>query len=252
MSETELINVSRRNFLKAGVVSGTGLTLGLYFNSSLASELTSGPGHSTTETANQILLEPNAFVRIGTDNSVTVIAKHIEFGQGTFTGLPTLVAEELDAAWEQIKVESAPADASRYNNLHWGPYQGTGGSSAIANSYEQLRNAGATARAMLVNAAAKLWKVSPDTISIEQGTVMHKASNQSASFGELAELASKEPIPEKVNLKTPSDYIYIGKQAPRTDSVSKSNGTAMFTQDIQLPDMLTAVVAHPTPIWCKT
>ena len=251
MFQPELINVSRRNFLKAGIVSGTGLTLGLYFNSSLANELKSGPGHSITENANQILLEPNAFVRIGTDNTVTVIAKHIEFGQGTFTGLPTLVAEELDAAWEQIKVESAPADATRYNNLHWGPYQGTGGSSAIANSYEQLRNAGATARAMLVNAAAKLWKVSPGSISIQQGVVLHKPSDQSSSFGELAELASKEAIPEKVTLKSPNNFVYIGKQTPRTDSVSKSNGTAIFTQDIQLPNMLTAVVAHPPRFGAK-
>ncbi len=251
MPQSELINLSRRNFLKAGVVSGTGLTLGIYFGSSLAEELTSGPGHASAELANQAQLEPNAFVRIGTDNSVTIIAKHIEFGQGTHTGLPTIVAEELDAAWDQIKVESAPADASRYNNLHWGPYQGTGGSSAIANSYEQLRNAGATARAMLINAAAKLWEVSPESILIQQGVVLHKESNRSLKFGELAELASKEKIPEKVTLKSPNDYVYIGKQAARTDTASKSNGTAIFTQDIQFPDMLTAVVAHPPRFGAK-
>jgi len=94
-------------------------------------------------------------VRIGADNTVTVFVKHLEMGQGTFTGLPTLVAEEMDAAWTQIRVEAAPADASRYNNLLWGPAQGTGGSTAMANSYEQLRKAGAAARAMLVAAAAK-------------------------------------------------------------------------------------------------
>ena len=99
-------------------------------------------------------LEPNAFVRIGADDTVTVVVKHIEMGQGTFTGLPTLVAEELDADWSQIRVEGAPADANRYNNLFWGPAQGTGGSTALANSYEQLRKAGAAARAMLVAAAA--------------------------------------------------------------------------------------------------
>ena len=102
---------------------------------------------------------PNAFVRIAPDNTVTIIAKHIEFGQGAHTGLATLLAEELDADWSQIRVESAPADASRYNNLAWGPAQGTGGSSAIANSWEQLRRAGATARAMLVAAAAQRWQV---------------------------------------------------------------------------------------------
>ena len=94
-----------------------------------------------------------------------VIAKHIEMGQGTYTGLPTLVAEELDADWTQIRVEGAPADAGRYNNLFWGPAQGTGGSTAIANSYEQLRKAGAAARAMLVAAAAQRWNVSPDSIT---------------------------------------------------------------------------------------
>src|SRR5207244_1048595 len=104
-------------------------------------------------------LEPNAFVRIGTDNTVTVIVKHLEMGQGTYTGLPTLVAEELDADWSQMRVEGAPADAKRYNNLMWGPAQGTGGSSSLPNSYEQLRKAGAAARIMLVGAAAERWHV---------------------------------------------------------------------------------------------
>ena len=94
--------------------------------------------------------EPNAFIRVGADNTVTVFVKHLEMGQGTFTGLPTLVAEEMDAAWAQMRVEGAPADAARYNNLFWGPVQGTGGSTAMANSYDQLRKAGAAARAMLV------------------------------------------------------------------------------------------------------
>lgn len=246
MTQPALVNESRRDFLKLGVVSSTGLTLGVYFQSLLAEELLSGPGHSTTAVAQQAVLEPNAFVRIGTDNMVTVISKHIEFGQGTFTGLSSLVAEELDAAWSQIKVESAPANATLYNNLHWGPYQGTGGSSSIANSYEQMRMAGASARAMLVAAAAQLWDVSTGSISIQQGVVAHKASDRSATFGELAELAAKQPVPEAVTLKSPKDFIYIGKQAPRKDSASKVNGSAIFTQDIQLPDMLTAVVAHPS------
>ena len=234
VKQTRLINESRRDFLKFGIASGTGLTLGLYFNVLHADKHT-----------DQILLEPNAFVRIAPDNTVTVIAKHIEFGQGTYTGLSTLVAEELDAAWTQIKVESAPADANLYNNLSWGPYQGTGGSSSIANSFQQMRNAGATARSMLVTAAASLWEVSPDSISIEQGVVLHPASSRSATFGELAQLAAKLPVPEKVSLKNAKDFIYIGKQAPRVDSASKSNGSAIFTQDIQLPNMLTALVAHP-------
>ncbi len=244
MTQSNIVNESRRDFLKLGIISGTSLTLGVYFQPLLAEELLSGPGHATAATR-QAVLEPNAFVQIGTDNMVTVISKHIEFGQGTFTGLPTLIAEELDAAWSQIKVESAPADPTLYNNLNWGPYQGTGGSSSIANSYEQLRNAGASARAMLVAAAAQAWSVSAESISIQQGVVLHKASKQSATFGELAELAAAQPVPEQVTLKSPKDFVYIGKHVPRKDSASKINGSAIFTQDIQLPDMLTAVVAHP-------
>src|SRR6185369_7935971 len=104
-------------------------------------------------------LEPNAFVRIGADSSVTVMAKHLEMGQGVYTGLATIVAEELDADWKSIRVEGAPADAKRYNNLVFGPMQGTGGSSSISNSWDQLRQAGATARALLVAAAAQRWDV---------------------------------------------------------------------------------------------
>jgi len=234
MEQAKLINESRRDFLKLGIASGTGLTLGLYFNLLHAEKL-----------ATETYLEPNAFVRISPDNTVTVIAKHIEFGQGTHTGLSTLVAEELDAAWTQITVESAPANANLYNNLNWGPYQGTGGSSAMANSFMQMRNAGATARSMLVTAAANLWQVSSNSISVTQGVVQHQASSQSATFGELAQLAAKLPVPEEVTLKKANDFTYIGKQAPRVDSASKSNGSAVYTQDIQLPNMLTALVAHP-------
>src|SRR5207237_2020567 len=141
----------------------------------------------------------NAFVRIGADDSVTVMAKHIEMGQGTYTGLATLVAEELDADWQHVRVEGAPADAERYNNLFWGPAQGTGGSTAIANSYEQLRKAGAAARAMLVSAAAQRWSVPPESVSVSKGVVLHRAAGRKATFGELAESASKLPVPEPAN-----------------------------------------------------
>ena len=147
----------RREFLKAGAA----LTLGVVLAPTAFAQA-AGPGRAGGEVVAQAALEPNAFVRIGADNTVTVIVKHLEMGQGTYTGLPTLVAEELDADWSQIRVEGAPADAKRYNNLFWGPAQGTGGSTAIANSYEQLRKAGAAARAMLVAAAAQQWKVPPE------------------------------------------------------------------------------------------
>jgi isoquinoline 1-oxidoreductase beta subunit len=113
----------------------------------------------------------NAFVRVASDNTVTVIVKHLEMGQGTYTGLPTLVAEELDADWSQVRVESAPADAAKYNNLLWGPAQGTGGSTALANSWEQMRKAGAAARAMLVAAAAEKWKAPAGEIRVSKGVV---------------------------------------------------------------------------------
>jgi isoquinoline 1-oxidoreductase beta subunit len=228
-------NVSRRDFLKA---SG-GLALGVYLPQSLAQ---SGPGKTLAAGASGAFA-PNAFIRIGRDNSVTVIVKHLEMGQGTYTGLPTLVAEELDADWSQIRAEGAPADAKRYNNLFWGEAQGTGGSTALANSYEQLRKAGAAARAMLVAAAAEKWKVPASEIKVAKGIVFSK--NRKASFGELAADAAKQQVPQDVPLKDAKRFVYIGRPVRRTDARAKSNGTAQFTQDVKLPGMLTAVVLHP-------
>jgi isoquinoline 1-oxidoreductase beta subunit len=179
-----------------------------------------------------------------------VIVKHLEMGQGTYTGLPTLVAEELDADWSQMRAEGAPADAERYNNLFWGPAQGTGGSTALANSYEQLRKAGATARAMLVAAAAAKWEVPVSEIRVQKGMVYSKT--QKASFGELAAEAAKQPVPADPPLKDPKGFVYIGKaNLPRTDARAKSTGTARFTQDVKLPGMLTAVVLHPPRFGAK-
>jgi isoquinoline 1-oxidoreductase beta subunit len=230
-------NWSRRDFLKA---SGT-LTLAFTLPQALAQ---SGPGKTTGAGTAGAVFEPNAFVRIGADSGVTVIAKHLEMGQGTYTGLATLVAEELDADWSQIRVEGAPADAKRYNNLLWGPAQGTGGSTAIANSFEQLRTAGAAARAMLVAAAAKRWNVPEGEITVARGVVAHK-SGRKASFGEIAADAAGLPVPAQVKLKDPTAFVLIGKPARRTDVREKSTGQAVFTQDVKLPGMLTAVVAHP-------
>ncbi|MGH8533104.1 MAG: molybdopterin cofactor-binding domain-containing protein [Gammaproteobacteria bacterium] len=235
-----ITHLSRREFLKASAAATAGLTLGFYLPTSFAR--TAGPRKTSGGVAPP-LLAPNAFVRIGADGGVTVIAKHVEMGQGTYTGLATLVAEELDADWSKVKVEGAPANAKLYNNLSWGEAQGTGGSSAIANSYEQLRKAGAAARAMLVAAAAQEWKVAPEAITVERGIVMHEG--RKASFGQLAEKAAGLPVPTEVKLKDPEDFRYIGKQIPRKDSKAKCNGSARFTIDMKLPGMLTAVVAHP-------
>jgi len=228
-------NVSRREFLMAA----GGLTLGFHLPQSLAQ---SGPGRTvSTDLASDF--SPNAFIRISPDNTVTVIVKHVEMGQGTYTGLPTLVAEELDADWSQIRAEGAPADAKRYKHLFWGEAQGTGGSGSLANSYEQLRTAGASARAMLVAAAAEKWQVPAAEIKVEKGIVF--STDRRATFGELAADAAKQPVPTDVKLKDPKDFVLIGKPAARIDARAKSNGSAIFTQDVKLPGMLTAVVLHP-------
>ena len=242
-------NVSRRDFLTYGLRAGFGLTLGLTFPA-VAQMSDSAPGITGSQQLNAALA-PNAFVRIGTDNTVTVISKHLEMGQGTYTGMATLVAEELDAAWSQVTVVSAPADATRYNNLKWGPVQGTGGSTAVANAYEQMRRAGAAAREMLVMAAAKRWKVPASEITVREGVVIHEASNRKASFGKLAEAAAQMPVPEDVFLKEPSEFRLIGKGVKRKDIKPKIDGSAVFTQDIERPGMLTAVVLHPPRFGAK-
>lgn len=233
----KIINPSRREFLKTGATLGAGLTVAFYLPVGAAKMMT---GQGTGKP-----FAPNAFIRIAPDDTVTVIVKHLEMGQGVNTGLPTLVAEELDVPWEKIRVESAPADAKLYNNLLWGPMQGTGGSTAMANSFEQLRRAGATARAMLIAAAADNWKVDASTLVTRDGMVLHRASGRKANYGQLAEKAASMPQPAEVQLKSPKDFKYIGKQFKRTDSKAKANGSAQFASDLRLPGQLTALIARP-------
>ncbi|NBU29786.1 MAG: xanthine dehydrogenase family protein molybdopterin-binding subunit, partial [Caulobacteraceae bacterium] len=155
-----------------------------------------------------------------------------------------IVAEELDADWARVTVEQAPANAKLYANLGMG-VQGTGGSTAIANSWEQLRKAGAGARAMFVQAAANRWQVAPGEITVKDGLVSHAASGKSASFGDLIAEASKVTPPESPTLKDPKTFTLIGSQrVRRKDSVAKSNGTAVFTLDVKEEGLLTAMVAH--------
>jgi len=226
---------SRRAFLKTAAATAAGLTIGFHWSGPLSRAL--------ADTSKDFA--PDAFLRIAPDNSVTVIAKHLEMGQGTYTGLATIVAEELDADWAQIRVESAPADASKYANLAFGTIQGTGGSSAMANSWMQLRNAGATARAMLVAAAAAEWNVPPASLTIERGVVRHPPSNRQATFGDLAAKAASQPVPDKAALKDPKDFKLIGQKLPRVDIPGKTNGTAQFTIDVTFPNMLVAVLQRP-------
>lgn len=239
-----LQSINRRDFLKLGLGTGAGLALGFTLPIAARAGM-AGPGQAGSSVVGDSGFAPNAFLRIGTDNSVTIIAKHLEMGQGTYTGLATLVAEELDAAWDQVKIIGAPADASRYNNLFWGMAQGTGGSTAMANSWQQMRKAGAAARTMLVNAAASQWQVDADGIGVRDGVVSHGQSGRTATFGELAARAADEVVPEDVRLKDPAEFRLIGNNVPRKDSSAKINGSAIYTQDLQLPGMLTAVVAHP-------
>lgn len=187
---------------------------------------------------------PNAFLRIAPDDSVTVIIKHIEFGQGPQTGLATLAAEELDADWSQMRAEMAPANQKLYANLNMG-VQGTGGSSAMANSYYQMRKAGAAARAMLVAAAAKQWGVPVSEITVSKGVIAHVASGRQSGFGAFAEAAAKMPAPPNPKLKDPANFTLIGETLPKLDSGVKSTGEARFTIDMTRPGMVHSAIVHP-------
>jgi isoquinoline 1-oxidoreductase subunit beta len=232
----EILASNRRQFLQGS--AALGLIIG--FHVPIGTRAAAAAG------ANFV---PNAFLRIAPDNIVTVISKHIEFGQGPYTGIATILADEIDADWSQIRVESAPADAEKYKNFAFGA-QGTGGSTAMANSWDQLRNAGAEARARLIAAAAKEWGVDASEITIEKGIVKHP-SGKSATLGELAEAAQAITLTGPAKPKEPDAWRLIGKGVPRVDIVSKTDGTAEFTIDIKLPDMATCVIARPTRFGAK-
>lgn len=234
--------LSRRGFLKVIGLSGAGFMIGCSDSSDTEPVADAGPA-AAPEPVTRTDMGP--FVRIGSDNTVTVMIKHLDKGQGVTTGLPTIVAEELDAGWSQMRAEFAPADPTRYNNLFFGPFQGTGGSTSIANSWMQLRQAAAGARSMLVDAAAAHWQVPAAEIAVSNGVVSHAASGNEASFGELAVAAADMAPPAEPALKDPNDFTLIGTRVPRLDSNAKTDGSAMFTLDITRPGMLTAVVKHP-------
>ncbi|MEH3064062.1 MAG: xanthine dehydrogenase family protein molybdopterin-binding subunit [Methylobacterium radiotolerans] len=188
--------------------------------------------------------QPNAFVRIGADDTVTVVIKHLDMGQGNTTGLATILADELGADWRHVRTEFAPADAALYNNTLMGPIQGTGGSTAVANSWFQLRKAGAAAREMLMAEAAFRWKVPVSEITVADSLVRHAPSGRQARFGELAASAASLPVPSEPRLKDPSEWTLIGQTVPRLDSVAKTNGTAVYSLDIRRPNQVTALVAR--------
>ena len=159
-----------------------------------------------------------------------------------------IVAEELDADWSQMRAEFAPANAKLYNNLAFGPMQGTGGSTSVANSWDQLRSAAAASRAMLVAAAAEDWKVPASEITVHKGRLSHR-SGKSGSFGQFAEKAAHLPLPGDVPLKDPAKFGLIGAKMPRINSTEKTTGKAIYAQDIRRPGMLTAVIARSAALW---
>ena len=190
---------------------------------------------------------PNAFVRIAPDNTVTIVAKHIEIGQGSYSGLATILAEELDADWSQVRVEAAPSDAMRYKQPALAGIAGHRRQHARwPTRWEQLRAAGATARAMLVEAAARgVERCRAAEITVERGVVSHAPSGRRATFGELASKAATLTPPAQVTLKDPKDFKLVGKPPPRVDCAAKTDGSAQFTIDFTLPGMLTALIARP-------
>ena len=225
--------MERRDFLKFSVAASGGLLIGFYLP---------GVKLASAQQSSAKVFMPNAFVRIGTDERVTVIVNHSEMGQGVYTSLPMLLAEELDADWTRVGFESAPVDP-KYNHPAFG-MQMTGGSSSVWSGLEQFRQAGAAARAMLLAAAAQQWKADATTCRTESGAVFD-GSNRKLTYGQLAGAAAKLTPPAHVQLKDPKTFKLIGKPIKRLDTPEKLNGRAVFGIDVKLPGMLTAVVARP-------
>jgi len=233
MSQTSRNNLDRRGFLKVTGAAASGLVLGFYVPERF--------GPITVRAAGPFA--PNAFLRILPDDTITVLVGKSEMGQGVYTALPMMVAEELDCDWGRVKVESSPAGPEYYDPMMG--EQTTGGSTSVMSSWEPLRKAGASARAVLVDAAAQTWGVAPGSLRTEKGRVYHDASGRSASYGELSAKAATLPVPADVVLKDPKDFKIIGTNVKRVEGRDKVTGKAEFSIDVRLPGMLTAVVAHP-------
>ncbi|MCU1238699.1 MAG: aldehyde oxidase and xanthine dehydrogenase, molybdopterin binding [Candidatus Solibacter sp.] len=219
-----LQNVSRRGFLRAGAAAASGLMIGFRL------------GDSTADAATQSKL--NAFVHVGTDDTVTLFIHKAEMGQGTVTSLSMLLAEDLECDWKKVRTEF-PGVSREY-----GAMQGVFGSASVRTSYDSLRKAGASAREMLVQAAAAQWGVDPAKCRAENNTVVNTATNARLTYGSLADAASKLTPPASPALKDPSQYRLLGKPLKRLDTPSKVDGTAEFGIDVRLPGMLYAVVAR--------
>lgn len=234
MDETP--NPDRRAFLRASAATGGALVIGFYLPSGVQKAV-AAPRQAATPFA------PNAFIRVAPDETVTILCNKSEMGQGVYTALPMIAADEMDADWSRVRVEAAPA-APPYFHTAFG-IQVTGGSTSVNSSFEQLRKAGATARTMLIAAAAETWKVDPATCRAENGHVLHEATARRLSFGQLAAKAAILPVPTEPKLKSPKDFTLIGRPVHRIDGRAKVTGQAKFGIDAKVPGMLTAVIARP-------
>src|SRR5450830_1809543 len=244
------VSPSRRRFLRVGAAAGGGLLVGFILpgcdrKESNRKELPSekAVGSAATAVSNRAPgLAPNAFIRIDREGIVTLIMHKVEMGQGTYTSMPMLIAEELGVDINKVKLEHAPAD----NNLYSDPLLGgqvTGGSTSVRGAWKPLREAGATARSVLVSAAAQKWGVDAATLQVADGSVRDPAGNRSLSFGALVDDAAKLPVPKTITLKPAGSYQVIGKTHARLDSADKTNGKALFGIDARLPNMAIATVA---------
>lgn len=239
--ETQELFSGRRTFLKAGAAVGGGLLIGFHWSligRGGEAQAADTPSGAKAEAA----WSPNAWIRIGRDDRVTLQVASSEMGQGVYTSIPMLLAEELECDWTRITVEMAPADKAYTNPLIG--QQLTGGSTAIRAFYQPLRQAGASARDLLVRAAAQKWKVKDTECRAENGVVIHKTSDRRARFGELVDVAATLPVASGVFLKDPNEFRLIGKSVARLDTPLKVNGTAVYGIDVKLDGLLTAVVAR--------
>jgi isoquinoline 1-oxidoreductase subunit beta len=227
--------VTRRQFLETASVAGAGLVIGFYLPPG-------GRIPSAAVSAGAGPFAPNAWLRIGADESVLVMVDRSEMGQGVATSLPMLVAEELEADWSKIRIEFAPADKA-YTNPMFG-MQGTGGSTSVRAAWTPLRKAGASARELLVSAAAETWGVDRSECRAEQGAVIHAPSKRRLTYGRLVEKAASLPVPSDAPLKDPKDWKIIGKRVRRLDTPPKVDGSAQFGIDVKVPGMLVAVLAR--------
>ncbi len=223
--------LTRRAFLEAGAVAGAGLTIAVCL-----------PGCTPGQSAGVPPFSPNAWVRVRADGTVLLVIDRSEMGQGVLTSLAQLLAEELDVAWERVAIEPAPADKAYFNSIF--PAQLTGGSTSVRAAWKPLREAGAAARAMLVQAAATTWGVDPAECRTENGMVSHPASRRRFPYGELVAEASKLPVPAVVTPKSPEHWRLIGTPAPRLDVPDKVTGRAVFGIDAGPREALVALVAR--------